>query len=432
VTKYTGIDMRKILLRFGFYTGNTCKQVHVVIVFCLLTLGSTYAQGWEKPFAGNDPNVLYYPDQNAVYFRFAWENLKDQSLVIKGKVPDARYFSYNLYNDLTKSSIAALADAEILPDEQDPSSYTVHLIPEGQTGNYRNKIIIPDSIKKASVFLRYYLPSGTIYANRPLPELYVVKGGEKIAPPPSIAIEQMNAAGMASIKKLVMANPSIISGKERKLLSSTTATISDKEPIICKIMTVPVFTHFKDPQNISAYNFNSAGNFPNKDNHYIMMPVIRKKKDDVLLVRFKAPDYARSSSEKNKDVRYYSLSQGDEYTHTSLTMHDEKLQVSKDGFIYVAVGNDAKEIREKSKELGINFMPWLYKKNLVLILRHMLPSADFKQSVREVPFFDKTRPAADQEAQHFIGNYALIGKLISKASWKSYSEIEQFRFKLPT
>lgn len=404
------------------------RFLFLIMSCCTFNSAITKGQGWEKPYQGNDPSVLYYPDQNAVYFRYAWENAKGQGLVIKGKIPDARYFSYNLYNDLTKGSITALSDLEIIPDEGDPSSYTIRIVPEGQSSNSNNTIILPDSIKNASVFLRYYLANGNIYANRPLPALYKVKNGELETPGPSIPIAQMTQEDMARLKTQIISNPSIITGKERKILASPASTSSEKEPIVCKVMTIPVFRHFKDPQKISSYNFNSSGNYPNKDNHYILMPVVRKKKDDVLLVRFKAPQHAESLGDRSKDVRYFSLSEGDEYTHTSLTLHDSKLHISDDGFIYVAVGNDAKEVKEKAKDLGVNFMPWLHKEKLVLILRHMLPSPDFKQSIREVPLFSNMKPAVGQEAELSIGEYALIGKLIKKATWKSSKNLVQLGF----
>jgi hypothetical protein len=58
----------------------------------------------------------------------------------------------------------------------------------------------------------------------------------------------------------------------------------------------------------------------------------------------------------------------------------------------------------------------------------MLPSPGFKQSTREVPLFDNRKPAKGQEAQHTIGDFALVGKFISKSAWKSYSSIEQVGF----
>ncbi len=382
---------------------------------------------WEKPYAGNDPSLLYYPDQNAVYFRYGWENNKEQGVVIKGKMPEARYFSFNLYNDYSKSSIAALADYEIIPDEGDPSSYTIYILPEQKAGKYQNQVILPDSVLIASVFLRYYLPANNIYANKPMPDIYLIDNNILKPALPGIPTAPMSAADIAKLKSLIMANPKIISGKERKLLSSSSATMKEKEPIISKVMTMPIFKHYTDPKAIGAFNYNSSGNYPNKDNHYIVMPVVRKK-DDVLLVRFKAPTHATTLGDTSKNVRYYSLSQGNEYTNTSITMHDEQLKVSNDGFVYVVVAKDTEEARTKANEMGLNFMPWLYKERIVLILRHMLPSPGFKQSTREVPLFENGKPAKGQEAHHTIGDFALVGKFISKSVWKSYNRIEQAGF----
>jgi hypothetical protein len=279
----------------------------------------------------------------------------------------------------------------------------------------------------ASVFLRYYLPGKNIYANKPLPEIFFFDKDILKPALPGIPMAPMSADDMAKLKSLVMANPQIISGKERKLLSSSSATIQEKEPIISKVMTMPIFKHYTDPGSIGAYNYNSSGNYPNKDNHYIVMPVVRKK-EDVLVVRFKAPTHAIQLGDTTKNVRYFSLSEGNEYTNTSITMHDEQLKISNDGFVYVVVANDSKEARAKANEMGINFMPWMYKDRIVLILRHMLPSPGFKFSTREVQIFDNRKPAKGQEAQHAIGDFALVGKFISKSAWKSYSSIDQVGF----
>jgi hypothetical protein len=157
------------------------------------------------------------------------------------------------------------------------------------------------------------------------------------------------------------------------------------------------------------------------------MPVVRKK-DDVLVVRFKAPSHGTQLGDTTQNVRYFSLSQGNEYTNTSITLFDEQLKVSNDGFVYVVVANDKSEIRSKVNEMGINFMPWLYKDKLVLILRHMLPAPPFKLSTREVPVFINSRPAKGQEAELAIGEYALIGKFFKKSAWKSVEGFQQFGF----
>jgi hypothetical protein len=94
----------------------------------------------------------------------------------------------------------------------------------------------------------------------------------------------------------------------------------------------------------------------------------------------------------------------------------------------VVVTNDTREARSKANEMGINFMPWLYNERIVLILRHMLPSQGFRQSAKEVPLFDNSRPANGQEAQKTIGEFALVGKFISKLEWEKINRSTQFGF----
>lgn len=400
-----------------------------ILILSFVTSETIYGQNtvWEKPFVGNDPSLLYYPDQNAVYVRHAWENKKGKGILIKGKMPDSRYFSFNLYNDYTKSSIASLADYEIKPDAGDSTGYTIYIMPEGTTGTYQNIIILPDSVKIASVFLRYYLARGDNYANKPLPLISMLYEGISNSPLPSIPQPSMTQEDMAKLKRQIMANPKLISGKERKVLSSSSSTFAEKEPIICKAMTMSIFSHFTNPESISAYRFDPGGNYPNKDNFYIIMPVVRKR-NDLLIVRFKPPGFSNKLGDTTQNVRYFSISQGNEYTNTSITMHDEQLRVSNDGFIYVVVANDEQATRTKVNEMGINFMPWLNKDKLVLILRHMLPSPAFKKSIREVPLFDKGFAALGQEAQLAIGEYALTGKFFKNSEWKSISRYTQLEF----
>lgn len=416
ITGYQANFYRFIIFGFVFFS---CAFMQVTVI----AQDST----WEKPYVGNNPDLLYYPDQNAVYFRYGWENTKRQGIVLKGKVPDARYFSFNLYNDYTKSSILSLADYEILPDKEDASSFTIHIMPEGITGKFSNLIILPDSVSIASVFLRYYLPHENIYANRPLPNIYLLENGKLMPAKPSIQQAPMTTADQAELKRVITANPKIISPKERRIIASSSATLQQKEPIISKVMTMPIFSHYTDPSNINAFNFDPGGNYPNKDNHYIVMPVVRKR-NDLLVVRFKAPVFAKQLGDTTKEVRYFSISEGNEYTNTSITLNDEQLRVNSDGFVYVVVAKETRKIRTKLMEMGFNFMPWLHKDKLVLILRHMLPSSGFKYSTGNVPQFDKGRPAKGQEAQMVIGDYALTGKFIRKSSWKSINSIGQLGF----
>lgn len=395
----------------------------------MLTFKADHAgsQSWEPPYDGSDSAVLYYPDQNAVYIRYGWENRKTDILVIKGKLPKARYYSYNLYDDRTKGTIAAIADFEVKPDHPQGDSYTIYVVPEKLKGQYPNQIIVPDSVVFTSVFLRYYLPENGILAGVPLPVLNWKKGDQFLPVSPSLPIPAKNNNEAQALEKLIRSDPKRITKKERQVLTSPASSKDEKERVIAKLMTVPIFKQAADPNQLGAFNYNSSGNYPNRDNHYIVMPVNLKNKS-LLVVRFKAPTHAVTLGDISKEVRYYSLSQGNEYTNTSITMHDNQLRVSPDGFIYVVVAKEDADVKAKAASMGINFMPLLYKERIVLILRHMLPSPSFSSSTREVPIFDNRKSAGEQSADKTIGAFALIGKFYKRNDWNTITNASQFNF----
>ena len=409
---------------------HSAAKIGIALLAVLLHLFGVSAQDtvWEKPFIGSDSTLLFYPDQNAVYVRYAWVNRPNLVVEIKGNLPEARYFSFNTYNDYTKSSIAALADHQILPDAADPTRYTIYISTIAAHRNRPNTITVPDTVKVVSVFLRYYLPRGNCNANVPLPAIQMEDHRRVDIPVlPSVAPPALSGTDIENLKATIADQPELLSMSEKQQLASSSVPAGQKERLISKVFTMPIFRHFTNPEKISAYNFRTDGNYPNKDNHYIVMPVLYQKKS-VLVVRFRAPTHASVLGDTLANVRYYSLSQGNEYTNTSVTMHDEQLKISPDGFVYVAVADDTKAVREKAIALGINFMPWLSKDKLVLILRHMLPNAGFNYSINEVPVFDNSKPAKGQVASAYIGEYALIGKFFSKSGWTTISGLQQFGF----
>jgi len=389
------------------------------LLFCCL---NALSQTWDKPYPGNEPGVLYYPDQYASYFRYGWKNDGSQVLVIKGRLPKARYFSFNLYNDATKGSLVAIADHMVKTDPD--GSYTIYIVPPNDTHPYQNRISIPDSVRLPSVFLRYYVAEGDIYASVPLPAVYILKGAELVPAPPSIPIPSAGSGQASAIKRILKEDPKRLSFKEKRQLKSDKTAAKRKEELVCKIMTMPVFRHYQYPGNAAAYNFQSDGNYPNKDNHYILMPVVRKK-GMVLLVRFKPPTFTTVLGDVSKEVRYFSISQGDEFTRTSLTLHDTQLKVAEDGFIYVAVAPDTSALGSAGPK-QVNIMPWYHKKYMVLILRHMLPSPAFSGSTDLVPLFDPGKPVTEQSSQRFIGDYGLVGVYVKAAELKGSDSMGKY------
>lgn len=389
---------------------------------------------WEPPYNGADPNVLYLPDANAVYWRYGWKRKPGDTggLRITGEFPEARYFSYNVYDDDTKMSLGSFSDAELKGDsgavnpfqggggEKISGSYTISILPEGVAGEDENVLRFPDSVNHVSILLRFYLPEGDLKGRRPLPviSLYAPGTGELSAAPPSkkipkVSKEEVKKYLLPMAKKMVAEiehNPAdVLRGLEHRTGDSLKVN-----ELICKQVVAEAFTRNVPGEPLLSFNFQTEGTYPNKDNYYLTMPVVRTNESDVLLLKFKAPRFPASRQEyPESEVRYFSLSQGDEITYNHATIIDRDFTVHGDGFIRVLIGADALEIRETAAESGFDFMPWKVHDKMLLVYRHMMPRKDFGGGIDKVPVFEKGEPARGQSGTVAIGDYAPIGKFLS-------------------
>jgi hypothetical protein len=82
-------------------------------------------------------------------------------------------------------------DFQIKPDEGSKDTYTIYILPEGETLNANNEVHFPTNIESVSVFLRHYVPEKGIYGNVPLPAITAYQNGEESPAGPSMAKENV-------------------------------------------------------------------------------------------------------------------------------------------------------------------------------------------------------------------------------------------------
>lgn len=405
----------------------------------LLLLGSIYYSSaqdakttrWEAPYVGSSQNVLYLPDANAVYWRYGWETkmMQNKGIIIKGKFPDARYFSYNVYDDNTKSSIGSIADFTIKPDDS-KNNYTIYIVPEDSKIKAANVIYYNKNIEKVSVILRHYLPNNNIFGNQALPSIKIYNVISKTIEesPSSLKVPKFSKE---DIQKYLIPLFEKIKENPDEYVKLFVEKIHQKtlnvEELICKQLTSNAFKIYNPNGIINSYNMNSDGTYPNNDNHYLTMPIIRNNKNDVCLIKFRAIKYPKIKKENNVcDVRYFSISQGDELTYNHSTLADYQLKVNPDGFIYIIIGNDSKELENKAKSLNINFMPWLVNDKMLLIYRNMLPSIGFKYGANNVPKINPSKELKSQIGSNFIGDYSPVGQFFNYEDFLKSNTIPNF------
>lgn len=359
----------------------------VVVLVLLFILGNMrkdrFSETWENEFLGNRTDVPFFPDGNANYWTYTFDSSKEIYLKIRGKLPNARYMSINLYRDRDRSSIGSLTDVNI--KDFDGDNYEVVIAPENYIHPNGNVLFYPVDSGSFSVFLRYYLPEGDPYGDTALPniEAYDVSTGEKVALPH----KKLNRFGAERLK-------GIFQNVLRRKIAKRKFDQGDK--------------------TIYSYRSTGAGFYENKDNAYLVMP-IQKGNDEMAILRFLPPTHSEEMFPKNqREVRYWSIGQGDLETNNWLTMHDGAMRVAKDGFVYLAVGNDI----EGPNTTIYNKMSWFVEGDkMILIYRNLFPNVDFEQAVQNVPSFIDNDVTV-KSAGHYIGEYAPSGLIVKKEDFK--------------
>ncbi|WDV44932.1 hypothetical protein PV797_15600 [Clostridiaceae bacterium M8S5] len=360
----------------------------------LINSSSTIEGGWDNEFIGSDPTIKFYPDAYANYWRFGL-NRKDSNknigLKITGVFPDARYMSINVYNDSNFSPIESITDYDIVPDEgsinqfaslednkyKADQHYTIYVVPKGTKNiSGKNVVYYDNSLNKISVFLRYYLPNQDDKGGAVLPtiEAFDTTTGEK--------------TDLPKTSKNV--------GSKRMHIRSSVGNY------IIKTIVRPFFL-VNRTEDLHSYHLSGNGMYPNKDNDYLVMPITRKN-DEVAVVKFKAPTLSKVNE---KDVRYFSLGQGDIESHNLLTLCDEEIKIADDGYVYLVIG-DTKV--KNSLDANYNYMPWKADSNMVLIYRNLVSNPNFEGNINLVPNFKENKKATGDA---YIGDYAPVGKLVT-------------------
>ncbi len=352
---------------------------------------------WGNPFDGADTTVRFFPDQNAVYWKYTQAvGLIDNEtgILISGKLPAARYMSINVYNDATMDPLESLVDKDILVESN--GTYEV-LISQGSTlSSYPNQLRIPEEVSKFSIILRHYLQGERSLNATPLPALSLIdlQTGNEIPIPGSLTSKP---SLLPILRKL----------RNTPALSGTEQGLSIRDRIRTRLMNA-FFQVQSQEEVLHFFNFSASGLYANKDNQYLTLP-FSKSEDEAIVIRFKSPAYARDKKETT-DVRYWSISLGNDETKTVQTLADYELTVHEDGFHYVVLDHSNSNILTPHGQLKT---PKEMERGLI-IYRNMLTNEHYEFNFNRVPVFSYDKETKEQSASQFLGEYAPVGIRVSK------------------
>ncbi|MBP3350020.1 MAG: hypothetical protein J6L03_05240 [Bacteroidaceae bacterium] len=324
---------------------------------------------WGDVLRGDDMQLQFYPDHFAFYWEYTFDAVANPEigLIIEGEFPNARFLSYNVYDDDEQTSFCtqnySLMDVEIEPDngyintfrEETTATnqkYTVYVLPtdapESIVAGKENVCWFDADVEKVCTMLRYYIPVGG------------VNGG----------------VDMPSIKAIDLTTGQEVNAPERVL----SGLRGEMELPSAAFTPSPTALFFRAP-------FSYA--YPNGPSEYCYSRNVLET-DEVIVFNFKAPSYPSSVSEfETADMRYWSVCVGNEETYTPLAISDYQTKIDANGFANYILADknsaDYAEVKRVAEEKGYNILEWdgeAWRKGVMILYRNMVFDEDYAHSMR--------------------------------------------------
>ncbi len=355
---------------------------------------------------GRDTTIPFFPDGKSNYFTYAFQRDPNTETIIKlkGKFPEARYFSIIVYDNDSRDPVGILRDFEISATSNNANpfqtqsyvsdqEYEIHIGPSFVTSSgLSNWMSFDQSITNLSVFIRYYLPESDDFGGVELPIISAMSPtNDPVAPPSPESLEEL-------------------------------VEIDD---IVSNLELMHDVLFFGEP-SADRYFFrvsgSDSGNYANPDNAYLISASTLIN-DQVILLRWKAPSVAENFSDFNTyDMRYLSVGLSDVSSFNYETLSDTELHVASDGYINLVVARQNQEIIDHAN--GLNYLAWdpeIGDRGYILY-RNMLTNSSFENSIDRCPIISEnfvgllTNPE-NLHAALYIDEFAPSGKVMSKAEF---------------
>ena len=287
-----------------------------------------------------DTTNIAFPDEGATYWVTRYTGAPGAEIVIRGRYPAARYFSFHIYDEALRP-IASVADFETTPDG---------------TGGYTTGFTF-EAPQSGALIYRVYVSGvpGDPAGGAPLPDISLRVSGRE--------------------EELAL-------GQCEPLPPSTGGTLNEAVKEANYPATAPRgfdFAMTDPPTTERFYRLvpgTDGGFWSNQHIAYLTTRFGRRDDGRELLVyRFRAPIAPGQ-------VRYWSVCQNELVTQRYVEcLADYEAVVDEAGFVTVVISDP-----EDRPANAVNWLPWggPYYDGLV-IYRHMLPAPDFAEAIQNVP-----------------------------------------------
>jgi hypothetical protein len=359
----------------------------------------------------SNPDLLNiaYPDESATYWGVALPMLPGTRIRIEGQYPQARYFSFNVYDPQLRP-VDAVADYRLMPRVAGTNSfsnanapagaeYVAYIVPEAKPENPEPNTIYAGSVELPGgmalplnplpiVLYRIYLPEVDATGGVPLPRLIFESADGSQTPLALGVCEPLPPEGV----------PPILNDLIREASFPGEAGPSEAAPPrvnrfynLFESLRVLLSTQAGMEIPPNPLTESGAGGFlSNRDIAYVSA-LFTRRSGSLYMVRARAPTTARHPSDAplgSAHLRYWSLCTNEFATQRFVAcVYDEQVSLDPSGYFTLVVSDPEDRPENAIAENGMTWLPWggVYPDSL-LIYRHMLPNANFAEAVQNIPY----------------------------------------------
>jgi len=343
--------------------------------------------GCAWPLESNpDSGNVFFPDTAATYWVAPFVPAPGAELLIRGRYPYARYFSFHVYDAATRI-LDAITDFQIQPDPGSSNPFQIGV--QSKRRRYTVRVVFANRPAEPSPNTIY---AGSTREGVPNPEgaliyrVYVpidpqsASGGE---PLPSVTLEEHGTHASVRLGRCPALPPST-GGLINETLNAQNFPAAAPTPVN--------FPSAQDPPVWKRYYGQTGGGelfWSNRDSAYMRLQLSRSY-GNLVVFRAKAPTFPDTSAGQPvtapSQVRYWSICEYDLLTQRYVACSpDYRTPLDSQGDFTVVVSDPANRPANATAANGITWLPWGPYYDGMPFYRQMLPSADFTNTIADVP-----------------------------------------------
>lgn len=340
------------------------------------------------------------PDLDAYYYASSVSPKAGTKVVVAGRFPKARYFSFTIY-DASGQPVAFTYDAQIAAARGSVNPFRGP-VPRGAGDRYHLQVLFVNRPSRPDASTLYVgPPANTASSLLFVMRIYVPASPSRPGPFPSVTTE--STGGQVLLARGGCATISSTGDAARwKRYAKSSAPRGAPTPAVAGATSTPTWSR----------SFGSQ--FGNPQNAYLVA-LAAHHWGQLVVIHARAPTFPNTLAGdrvyKSHQLRYWSFCTYDAAGQAVIGCAADYRAAIRDGFFTYVISDPAHRPRNATKANGVTWLPWGPKNAIQIVYRNMLPARSFRHAVQRI-----TTP--HQSVRATLGAYYPAAVYCSRATFE--------------